>query len=105
MNYLTSSVVNIEGTTSRDFATIQGEHIDAHFANHREPEKARLTWQPADWDHESTVQVAFTPSGDGKTVVRFHQDRLVDAREREQQRTHWRAVMASVIAALVADEP
>ena len=29
INYLTSSVVSIEGTESRDFATIQGENIDA----------------------------------------------------------------------------
>ena len=29
INYMTSSVVSIEGTDSRDFATIQGENIDA----------------------------------------------------------------------------
>jgi alkanesulfonate monooxygenase SsuD/methylene tetrahydromethanopterin reductase-like flavin-dependent oxidoreductase (luciferase family) len=29
INFMTSSVVSIEGTDSRDFATIQGEHIDA----------------------------------------------------------------------------
>ncbi len=34
INYLTSSVVSIEGTESRDFATIQGENIDAFRANH-----------------------------------------------------------------------
>jgi alkanesulfonate monooxygenase SsuD/methylene tetrahydromethanopterin reductase-like flavin-dependent oxidoreductase (luciferase family) len=32
INYLTSSVVSIAGTESRDFATIQGEHIDAYRA-------------------------------------------------------------------------
>jgi hypothetical protein len=35
-------------------------------------------------------------------MIRFHQERLLDAGEREQQRTHWRAVMASVVAALDA---
>jgi alkanesulfonate monooxygenase SsuD/methylene tetrahydromethanopterin reductase-like flavin-dependent oxidoreductase (luciferase family) len=37
INYLTSSVVSIDGTQSRDFATIQGENIDAFrtaFATH-----------------------------------------------------------------------
>lgn len=34
LNYLTSSVVSIEGTDSRDFATIQAEHIDAYRAAH-----------------------------------------------------------------------
>jgi alkanesulfonate monooxygenase SsuD/methylene tetrahydromethanopterin reductase-like flavin-dependent oxidoreductase (luciferase family) len=36
INYMTSSVVSIEGTDSRDFATIQGEHIDAFLAHHPE---------------------------------------------------------------------
>jgi len=34
INYMTSSVVSIDGTDSRDFATIQGENIDAFRANH-----------------------------------------------------------------------
>ena len=43
LNYLTSSVVSIEGTDSRDFATIQGEHIDAYLAHHIEPARARVS--------------------------------------------------------------
>jgi alkanesulfonate monooxygenase SsuD/methylene tetrahydromethanopterin reductase-like flavin-dependent oxidoreductase (luciferase family) len=43
LNYLTSSVVSIEGTESRDFATIQGEQIDAFRAHHPEPERARVS--------------------------------------------------------------
>ncbi|MCM3897132.1 LLM class flavin-dependent oxidoreductase [Gordonia sputi] len=43
LNYLTSSVVSIEGTTSRDFATIQAEHIDAYRANHPDPSSARVS--------------------------------------------------------------
>jgi alkanesulfonate monooxygenase SsuD/methylene tetrahydromethanopterin reductase-like flavin-dependent oxidoreductase (luciferase family) len=42
INYLTSSVVSIEGTSSRDFATIQAEHIDAFRAHHPHPETARV---------------------------------------------------------------
>ncbi|ORM38032.1 SRPBCC domain-containing protein [Williamsia sp. 1135] len=66
---------------------------------HRE-ERIRLTWQPRDWDHETIVQVTVTPEGNHKTVIRFHQERLVSSDEREQQRTHWRAVMAAVVAGL-----
>jgi alkanesulfonate monooxygenase SsuD/methylene tetrahydromethanopterin reductase-like flavin-dependent oxidoreductase (luciferase family) len=43
INYLTSSVVSIDGTQSRDFATIQGENIDTFRANHPHPEKARVS--------------------------------------------------------------
>ncbi len=42
LNYLTSSVVNTEGSTSTDFATIQAEHIDAYRASHIAPERARV---------------------------------------------------------------
>ncbi len=43
LNYLTSSVVTTEGTDSLDFATIQGEHIDAYLANHPDPTRARVS--------------------------------------------------------------
>src|SRR6478736_6153494 len=43
INYMTSSVVSIEGTESRDFATIQGENIDAFLAHHPDPERARVS--------------------------------------------------------------
>ncbi|WP_319452372.1 MULTISPECIES: LLM class flavin-dependent oxidoreductase [unclassified Mycobacterium] len=47
INYLTSSVVSIEGTESRDFATIQGEQTDAYrdafAARHDHPERARVS--------------------------------------------------------------
>ncbi len=43
LNYLTSSVVTTEGTTARDFATIQAEHIDAYLAHHRDPASARVS--------------------------------------------------------------
>ena len=62
-------------------------------------DRVRLTWRPADWTHDTTVQVAVTGNGD-KTVLRFHQEWLADAGERERQREHWRAAMARVVAAL-----
>jgi alkanesulfonate monooxygenase SsuD/methylene tetrahydromethanopterin reductase-like flavin-dependent oxidoreductase (luciferase family) len=43
INYLTSSVVSIDGTESRDFATIQGEQIDAFRAHHPSPGRARVS--------------------------------------------------------------
>jgi alkanesulfonate monooxygenase SsuD/methylene tetrahydromethanopterin reductase-like flavin-dependent oxidoreductase (luciferase family) len=43
INYLTSSVVSTEGTESRDFATIQGEQIEAFRAHRPDPETARVS--------------------------------------------------------------
>jgi uncharacterized protein YndB with AHSA1/START domain len=63
-------------------------------------DRIRLTWQPPDWAHDSTVQVTVTSAGAGRTMVRFHQERLADANEREQQRAHWRTVLDAVVTAL-----
>lgn len=67
--------------------------------SHHELDRVRLTWRPADWDHDTTVQVAVTSQGD-RTLLVFHQEWLADSAERERQRTHWRKVMADVLDAL-----
>ena len=62
-------------------------------------DRIRLTWQPPDWDHESTVQVTVVAKGE-RTRIGLHQERLADADERERQRAHWAAVMDRLVAAL-----
>ncbi|MET0863134.1 MAG: SRPBCC domain-containing protein, partial [Nakamurella sp.] len=72
-------------------AGIRGEVRSFH------PEdRIRLSWQPTDWDHASTVQVAVRARGE-KTLLRFHQEKLADAAERERQRAHWSAVLQVVV--------
>ena len=66
----------------------------------RPQDRVRLTWRPVDWDHGSIVQVTVTPVPGDRTRVVFHQERLVDAAERERQREHWQGVMDAVAAAL-----
>ncbi len=66
----------------------------------RPQDRVRLTWRPQDWDHDSTVQVAVSASAADRTTIRFHQERLVDAAQRERQRAHWQAVLDEVVAAL-----
>jgi uncharacterized protein YndB with AHSA1/START domain len=64
-------------------------------------DRIRLTWRPADWDHDSTVQVAMVDRGDRTRLV-FHQEWLAGPEERLRQRTHWQGVLAKVIDALAA---
>lgn len=59
-------------------------------------DRVRLAWRPAGWDHDSTVQVALTATTTG-TRIGLHQERLAGAEEREQQRTHWQAVMEQLV--------
>jgi uncharacterized protein YndB with AHSA1/START domain len=67
---------------------------------YRELDRIRLTWQPRDWTHDTTLQLTVSPAGAGRTRLVVHQERLADADERERQRTHWKAVVAKLAAAL-----
>lgn len=65
----------------------------------RAGERIRLTWRPKDWDHDSTLQVTVSAAGT-KTTLRFHQEWLADADERELQRAYWQDVIERLITAL-----
>ncbi len=57
------------------------------------PGKAlRLTWQPAEWNHASTIGVHVVPSGP-KASVRFHQEKLATAKERVRMRRQWKKAL------------
>ncbi|WP_344428631.1 SRPBCC domain-containing protein [Amycolatopsis minnesotensis] len=62
-------------------------------------EAVRLTWRPKDWEHDSTVQLTVSASGQ-KTTVKFEQDSLADADERAEQRAYWTDVIEHLAAAL-----
>ncbi|MFJ8039762.1 SRPBCC domain-containing protein [Kitasatospora sp. NPDC096147] len=86
----TAALPTVPGTPYRTGAGVTGE-----VRGYRPGVRLRLTHGP------TTVQLTVTPAGDGsKSVLRFHQERLADAAERERQRAHWRAVMDLVAAGL-----
>lgn len=66
----------------------------------RELDRLRLTWQPAGWHHETTLQLTVTSAGAGRARLGVHQERLANAEEREQQRAHWRGVIKALVDAL-----
>jgi hypothetical protein len=53
--------------------------------------------------HDTTVQVALRPSGEEKTMLRFHQEWLADADERTRQRTNWQSVLSALVERLESD--
>ncbi|WAE67922.1 SRPBCC domain-containing protein [Streptomyces cavourensis] len=72
-----------------------GDGTEGEIRSYRPGDRVRLTYGP------STVQVAVTPgSSEDRAVLRFHQERLASAEEREERRTHWKAVMDRVAAEL-----
>lgn len=89
--------VALTGETGERYETaagVVGEIRSFHLEN-----RIRLTWQPPDWDHDTTVQLAIRADGD-RTKLTLHQERLANAGERERQRTHWTQVAAKLTAAL-----
>jgi hypothetical protein len=90
-----------------------GDGIAGELRSYRPGDRVRLTYGT------TTLQVAVSASVSGsgsasalaleseseseseeKTVLRFHQEHLAHAVERERQRAHWKAVMADVVQAL-----
>jgi len=69
------------------------------FTRHR---RIRLTWQPPDWDHDTTLQLSVTPAGDGRARLGVHQERLSNAAERGHQRTHWQSVINAIVSGLAS---
>ncbi|MBH5335470.1 SRPBCC domain-containing protein [Streptomyces pactum] len=74
---------------------------------YRARDRVRVTHRLPGQERETTVQVTVSPAGGdaaaGRTVLRFHQERLADAGERAGRREHWRSVLDAVAAALSPD--
>ncbi|UUU34036.1 SRPBCC domain-containing protein [Streptomyces sp. CA-210063] len=49
---------------------------------------------------DTTLQVAVSAAGGGRSVLVFHQERMASPEERERQRAHWQRVMDQVADAL-----
>jgi uncharacterized protein YndB with AHSA1/START domain len=58
--------------------------------------RLRVTWQPDDWDHDSTLQVTLMPSGSG-TTIGFHHERLATAAEKDRMLAHWNTVLDEIV--------
>jgi uncharacterized protein YndB with AHSA1/START domain len=92
-----------EGVTVRSergagYETTAGVHGEMRSV--RELDRIRLTWQPKDWPHDTTLQLTVRSAGAGRTTLGVHQERLADKAEREQQRAHWQAVVNALAKSL-----
>ncbi|ATW49950.1 SRPBCC family protein [Streptomyces peucetius] len=83
--------------TAKGEAYETAEGVTGEIRSYRPGDRIRLT------HGTSVVQVAVSASRSGageKAVLRFHQEHLADAQERERRRSHWQTVMAEVERAL-----
>ena len=57
--------------------------------------RIRLSWQPDDWPHDTTLQVTVKESATG-TTIGFHHEKLADREERKMMLGHWKNVAAAI---------
>lgn len=62
--------------------------------------RLRLTYQPRPSGSPSILQVSLEPAS-GRTTLRFDQERLASASERETMRTHWKEVVGRLARFLI----
>jgi uncharacterized protein YndB with AHSA1/START domain len=80
-----------------DFAT--DDDIRGTVISYTAGVRLRLTWQPGEWDHDSTLQltVKAVPTG---TTIGFHHERLSGREERKIMLGHWKEVVLDLDEAI-----
>ncbi|MBD3276113.1 MAG: ATPase [Candidatus Marinimicrobia bacterium] len=56
----------------------------------------RLTWKKPGWENHSTVQVRVIDKGE-KSVVSFHQEKLLNPDQRSEMKKYWSSRMQEII--------
>ena len=79
------------------YETATGTHGETRSLH--ELDRIRLTWWPAGWSHDTTLQLTVRSVAKTRTRLGIHQERLADATEREQQRQHWQGVITALAQA------
>ncbi|WP_439489952.1 SRPBCC domain-containing protein [Algoriphagus sp.] len=60
----------------------------------------RMNWKKQNWDNLSTLQVRVM--GDNrKATISFHQEKLLDNKQREEMKTYWNEKMTKIEKALI----
>ena len=63
--------------------------------------RVRITWQPVEWNHDSTLQLTVKEAATGTTIA-FHQERLSGREERKIMLGHWKDVVQTLDDAIAA---
>lgn len=75
------------------------DDIRGHIISYTDRFRLRTTWQPGEWDHDSTLQLTVKEAATG-TTIGFHQERLSGREERRIMLGHWKEVVEKLDDAL-----
>jgi uncharacterized protein YndB with AHSA1/START domain len=63
--------------------------------------RIRISWQPSDWPHDTTLQLTLREVATG-TTIGIHHEKLADREERKLMLGHWKNVAAAFDGAFTA---
>jgi uncharacterized protein YndB with AHSA1/START domain len=63
--------------------------------------RIRMSWQPGEWNHDSTLQLTVRAAESG-TTIGFHQEGLSGREERKIMLGHWKEVVETLDDAIAA---
>ena len=86
-------------TLAKEARYATDDDIFGHIISVSPKARLRMTWQPGEWDHDSTLHVT-VKAVDGGTVIGFEQERLASREERKAMLGHWKDVLARLDEAL-----
>jgi uncharacterized protein YndB with AHSA1/START domain len=55
----------------------------------------RLSWKPKNWTNISAVQIRVI-NAKGKATISFHQDKLLDSKQRDEMKIYWDRIIAKI---------
>jgi uncharacterized protein YndB with AHSA1/START domain len=77
------------------------DDIRGTILSYTEGTRIRLSWQPGEWSHDSTLQLTVKEAVTG-TTIGFHQERLSGREERKIMLGHWKDVVQELDDAIAA---
>ncbi|MEP6482161.1 MAG: SRPBCC domain-containing protein [Rhodoglobus sp.] len=83
--------------TEKGAAYVTADGVRGTIRSFTPDSRVRLGWQPADWPHETVLQLTVKEAVTG-TTIGFHQEQLADREERKLLLGHWKAVVATISA-------
>lgn len=86
--------------TGKGDAYVTDDGVRGEIRGRTDGARVRLTWQPPDRDHASTVQLTVLPAASGTTIA-IHHERLTSRAEREERLARRRAVVDRFEAVLL----
>jgi uncharacterized protein YndB with AHSA1/START domain len=85
--------------TEKGAAFVTDDGVRGTLRLRTEGSRVRISWQPSDWPHDTTLVVTVKDAEPG-TIIEFHHEDLTDRDERRMMLGHWKNVLEQLAVAV-----